>query len=39
MRTIHGSLGEKPRFESYLVLNKGSLRNVDLSKFFKEKPI
>ena len=39
MRTIHGSLDEKAKFESYLVHNKGSLRNVDLSRFSKEKPI
>jgi hypothetical protein len=39
MRTIHGSLGETAKFKSYLVHNKGSLRNVDLSRFSKEKPI
>ena len=39
MRTIHGSLDEKAKFESYLVHNKGSLRNVDLSRFSKEMPI
>ena len=39
MRTIHGSLDEKAKFESYLVHSKGSLRNVDLSRFSKEKPI
>ena len=39
MRTIHGALGETAKFKSYLVHNKGSLRNVDLSRFSKEKPI
>jgi len=39
MRTIHGSLDEKAKFDSYLVHNKGSLRNVDLSHLSKEMPI
>ena len=39
MRTIHGSLDEIAIFKSYLVHNKGSLRNVDLSHLSKKMPI